>query len=152
MKNAEGFKFMKSQKAGGQGRGPNNNNNVMTGPRPYFNRDGGKFGGQKYHQGQGNIWRDNQIQKQQVSSDVPQRKLQPWSGLGANQAEEGSNHRVVRDLNAQGFQKKSAGGFQRKSGGKSGNNLTDEADPFSVFDQTTDQPSQVFRPKAQSNI
>ena len=54
MKNAEGFKFMKSQKASGHG-GRGQNNPVMTGARPYFNRDGGKFGGQKWTQGQGNI-------------------------------------------------------------------------------------------------
>lgn len=59
MKNAEGFKFMKSQKPGGLGgRGPNNH--VVTGPRPYFNnRDGGKFNGQRPHHGQGNVWKDN---------------------------------------------------------------------------------------------
>ena len=62
MKNAEGFKFMKSQKPGGLGgRGPNHH--VATGPRPYFNRDGAKFNGQRFHHGQGSVWKDNQPQR-----------------------------------------------------------------------------------------
>ena len=140
MKNAEGFKFMKSQKASGHG-GRGQNNPVMTGARPYFNRDGGKFGGQKWTQGQGNTWKDNQVMKQQYNTEAPQRKLQPWSGLGANQVEEGSNHRVVRDLNQHGNKKrKSTGGYQRNSSGKGDKTVTDEADPFSAINQTTDSP------------
>ena len=91
--------------------------------------------------------------KSQFSDEAPQRKLQPWSGLGANQAEEGSNHKVVRDLNSHGYKKrKSTGGYQRKSSGKGEKNMTDQADPFSAADQSNEQPSQMYRPKAQSNI
>ena len=113
MKNAEGFKFMKSQKQGGQGGRGGPNSHVVTGPRPYFNRDGAKFSGQRFHHGQGSVWKENQMAKPQLNNELPQRKLQPWSGLGANHAaEETGNHRTVHDYNAKGNKKrKSTGGY-----------------------------------------
>ena len=87
MKNAEGFKFMKAGKQTGQQiRGPNNNR-FQTGQAPFINRDGARFNGQRAQEGQ--IWQE--IPRQLDNYDHDKRKLQPWSGLGAEQDEPGKN-------------------------------------------------------------